>query len=393
VLILYVALKYDYGKKDQGYSFEHYNFFDSLLNMGHDLLYFDFMTLMQERGRHWMNRRLKEVVDAEKPDLLFSVLYRDEIDKRVIRSISEESTTLTLNWFCDDHWRFDDYSRQWAFCFNWIVTTDNNAMTKYALLGYKNAIRSQWGCNHFLYQRLGLPLQYDVTFIGQPHGNRSAAIQALRDCGIDVNVWGNGWNNGRITQEKMIQIFNQSRINLNLSNASVSQGGVQEKEMSHIPSIVAKSLKLLVTEMKARKNTRRLLETMKTFMASIAPHHTRQSGRDDLYVDQIKGRTFEVPGCGGFLLTGKAADLESYFNDGAEVVTFESIQDLIEKVRFYLSHVQQRLSIAEAGYQRTLADHTYARRFSHIFDKIGLTTTLTESLPERKAKIGWVDEV
>ena len=55
--ILYVALKYDYGKLEQGYSFEHHNFYHSLLHMGHDILYFDFMTLMQEHGRESMNRK------------------------------------------------------------------------------------------------------------------------------------------------------------------------------------------------------------------------------------------------------------------------------------------------------------------------------------------------
>lgn len=68
MLILYVALKYDYGKPKQGCSFEHYNFYNTLLHMGHDILYFDFMTLMQKYGRGWINRRLLEIVKTEKPD-------------------------------------------------------------------------------------------------------------------------------------------------------------------------------------------------------------------------------------------------------------------------------------------------------------------------------------
>src|ERR1700745_1700528 len=53
MLILYVALKYDYGKPEQSYSFEHYNFYHSLLHMSHDILYFDFATLIEEHGREW----------------------------------------------------------------------------------------------------------------------------------------------------------------------------------------------------------------------------------------------------------------------------------------------------------------------------------------------------
>ena len=99
--ILYVAMKYDYSSPEQGYSFEHCNFYDVLLHMGHDIVYFDFMTLIPKRGRDWMNRRLLAVVKSEKPELMFRVLYRDELDAAVVCQISENINTITLNWFCD----------------------------------------------------------------------------------------------------------------------------------------------------------------------------------------------------------------------------------------------------------------------------------------------------
>ena len=239
--ILYVATKYDYGKPEQGYSFEHYNFYDALLRMGYDILYFDFVTLMQEHGRDWMNRRLLEVVKAEKPDLMFTVLFKDELKMDAVREISENAGTVTVNWFCDDHWRFNNFSRYWAPSFNWVVTTAQSALPKYAEIGYKNVIKSQWGCNHSLYRKLDLPLKYDVSFVGQPHGNRRGTIQALRKAGVNVNVWGQGWETGRLSQEEMIRVFNQSRINLNLSNASrpigapnVTRGTAIRGGLSHI---------------------------------------------------------------------------------------------------------------------------------------------------------------
>jgi spore maturation protein CgeB len=218
--ILYVAMKYDYGEQSRGYGFEHYNFFDALHHMGHDLLYFDFASLLQQRGHAAMNRRLREVVRTEKPDLLFCVLFRDELDRRIMRGISESGDTVTVNWFCDDHWRFDGFSRHWAPCFNRVVTTAASALPRYAQCGFHHVINSQWACNHYLYRKLDLPLAYDITFVGRPHGNRRAIITALRDAGIQVQTFGPGWENGRVDQEQMIAIFNQSRINLNLANAS-----------------------------------------------------------------------------------------------------------------------------------------------------------------------------
>src|SRR5262245_25900175 len=101
--ILYVAMKYDYGRPEQGFSFEHCNFYDSLVHMGHDILYFDFMGLLKEYGRESMNRRLTEVAKTERPDLMFSVLFKDELDPRTVRALSEERGMTTVNWFCDDH--------------------------------------------------------------------------------------------------------------------------------------------------------------------------------------------------------------------------------------------------------------------------------------------------
>ncbi len=55
--ILYVAMKYDYGRPEQGESFEHWNFYDPLVRMGHAIVYFDFVTLPERQGPGAMNRR------------------------------------------------------------------------------------------------------------------------------------------------------------------------------------------------------------------------------------------------------------------------------------------------------------------------------------------------
>ncbi len=87
---------------------------------------------------------------------------------------------------------------------------------------------------------------------------------------------------------------------------------------------------------------------------------------------QIKGRTFEVPASSGFLLTGEAEDLGTYYDVGEEIVTFHDGDDLVEKVLYYLEHDDERAGIARAGHRRTIADHTYERRFSEIFAAMGL---------------------
>ena len=370
--ILYVAMKYDYGRRNQGPSFEHYNFYDCLLNMGHDILYFDFMTLMQEHGRTWMNNRLMEVAKTEKPDLMFTVLFTDEFDASVLRKVTEDLGIVTINWFCDDHWRFERYSSLWAPCFRWVVTTAESAVSKYAQIGYHNVIKSQWACNTFLYRRMSLPLEYDVTFIGQPYGQRRKVIEQLRNAGIHVRTWGQGWDSGRTSQDEMIRIFNTSRINLNLTAAYGAHAENEQESVSCKRHHLWRLLKHVpfTTARKASSTGCTQIPPQSEFAQPTVPKPAWPAGHT---TEQIKGRNFEVPGTGGFLLTENAAHLEDYYKLGVEVVNFHSTEEMIEKVRYYLAHEEERAGIAEAGYQRTLKDHTYQQRFREIFSQIGLT--------------------
>ncbi|MDE1971514.1 MAG: glycosyltransferase family 1 protein, partial [Patescibacteria group bacterium] len=45
----------------------------------------------------------------------------------------------------------------------------------------------------------------------------------------------------------------------------------------------------------------------------------------------------------------------------------KDVPDLIEKARYYLTHESERARIARAGYERTLREHTYEKRFQELF--------------------------
>ena len=220
--ILYLAQRDDYGNPANGLSFEHFNFYESLSAMGHEVLYFDYPTVLRSVGRTAMNRQLESVVRSQDPDILFGVVRRDLVSKRTMRWISQHTRTHTINWFCDDHWQFDSHARSWTPCFNSVVTTSQAAMSKYLASGLTNVIKSQWGANHTRYTPCkGEPI-YDVTFVGQPYGIRENAIATLRRAGVRVHAWGSGWPAGKLSQDEMIRVFSQSRINLNFADASSS---------------------------------------------------------------------------------------------------------------------------------------------------------------------------
>ena len=82
--------------------------------------------------------------------------------------------------------------------------------------------------------------------------------------------------------------------------------------------------------------------------------------------DDLNMRVFEALACGRFLLTEDVPDLHRHFVDGKHLVTFKTIDEAVDKARYYLEHDDERNAIAEAGYQEFLAGHTYMHRAKEI---------------------------
>ena len=325
--VLYVAMEHDYGDPARGPSFEETNFRSALDGMGHEVIAFDFLAREQGVGRKAMNAELRALAEEVDPDVAFFVLFRDEIAPGTIEAIRAP----TVNWFADDHWRFDDFTRHFAPSFDVSVTTDAESLRKYRALGYDRVLLSQWACNRYAYDRVTHELEHDVTFVGQPHGGREKIVASLEQAGVPVECWGYGWPNGRVDHDEMVRIFASSAINLNLSNSST------------MPWTLRMRVGAVVRGRRPWSPKRR---------------------------SQIKGRTFEVPGSGGFLLTEQVPRLEDYFDIGREIATFASEADLTDQVRYWLAHPDERAAVAEAGYRRVRAEHTYDHRFAEIFAAI-----------------------
>ena len=101
---------------------------------------------------------------------------------------------------------------------------------------------------------------------------------------------------------------------------------------------------------------------------------TRMSGDDPAMqgVTQVKLRDFEVPMSGGFYLVEQAKEYDEFFRAGVEVETWATVEELIDKIRYYLRHDGERRRIAAAGRRRAVAEHTWDKRFSMLFAELGL---------------------
>ncbi len=81
-------------------------------------------------------------------------------------------------------------------------------------------------------------------------------------------------------------------------------------------------------------------------------------------------RIWDVLGCGGFLLTNYQAEIPYYFKEGDDLVCFDSLEDLCEKVGYYLEHEEERKRIAWNGYRKVREKHSYIERIRTILDTV-----------------------
>ena len=323
--VLYCGMKWDYGRREQGWSYEHQNFYITLYHsrLVDSFVHFDYVDLARTRGHKAMCDELLTTCAQLKPDVVFFVFFEVGMDPddRTLSLIGEVCDATVVGWFCDDQYRFHDYTRRKAPYLHACVSTLPPSDTRYVDAGLGDrVIHSSWAANPLYYQKSETPsFVHDVALCGLPHSDRRMIVRLLRDSGIDIFTFGAGWGeNSRVSFAKLLEVLRTSRINLSPSKTAHGLPG------------------------------------------------------------QIKGRNFEVPACGGFLLSGVTDGLEDYFDPVHEMPVYHDNFDLIEKLHLFLSNEELRQEIADRAHARVLKEHTWEHRYRHIFSTIAPRRTVRE---------------
>ena len=287
-------------------SFDLY-FYKPLQKIFSKVIVYDYVKRQTEIGVKGINEEVIELVRKEHPKYILWISAYYEFRESTFEKIRKEGTKV-IGWFSDDEVRFDYYSRWWVPYLDYCVTNNAETVPKYKKLG---GIRVLYGipCTGIAVPRdlSNLKEKYTVSFVGRKFLDREQNINELRKRNISVHVVGRGWGN-YISHEEMIDIFRTSKINLNFSRIG---------------------------------NT-----------------------------TQIKGRVFEICLVGGFLLTEYVPGIEKFFEINREIVCFQNAEEMIEKIIYYLSHDEDRRSIAQAGWKRATSEYTSFHILARVFNEI-----------------------
>lgn len=86
--------------------------------------------------------------------------------------------------------------------------------------------------------------------------------------------------------------------------------------------------------------------------------------------DDVNMRVFEALSTGSLLLTNELPGLSVLFKDGVHLVTYKTLDEAVEKARYYIAHDAERERIAAAGHAEFMARHTYTHRLKTVMEII-----------------------
>jgi glycosyltransferase involved in cell wall biosynthesis len=165
----------------------------------------------------------------------------------------------------------------------------------------------------------------DICFVGNWSSKRQKVIEALLNITGNIVIYGRKWAkknflNSKITKcvkgkyidgFALVTLYNKSRVVLNITNWGFGEG-------------------------------------------------LKRSG--------MNMRILEVPATGVFLLTDGSRDMEAVVTPGKHIAVYESIEDCVNLVKYYLNNAAEREAIAKEGCLHVRTNYTYSDVVNRIID-------------------------
>jgi spore maturation protein CgeB len=372
------------------------NLYQPLVDLGHDVVEFQydlrrtfqnlnpeypgqkaFIDKNRPRVTKELLRQIKTAHVKKPIDLFFSYFYDACVLPEAIDEIKAMGI-ITVNWYCNGSYQLHLVS-EIAPHYDWCLVPEKFRINDYVAMGAR-PIYCQEAANPNIYKPYDLPVEFDVTFVGQAYGERPTYIKYLLDHGIDVRVWGWGWQN--FSPEAVAADNSLMRRAANIGRALLTPAGWQAVRRRLTNLVAAPSEKageeyvervtLPAPILGGILSDEEMIQMYSRSRINIGFSSCGNTHETEERIVQVRLRDFEVPMSGGFYMVEYMEELEEFFGIGKEIVCYTDKDDLVDKIKYYLSHDDEREAIRKAGYERCLRDHTWHKRFETVFQEMEL---------------------
>ncbi|TQR44842.1 CgeB family protein [Paenibacillus popilliae] len=253
-----------------------------------------------------------------------------------VRSIRRMGIPIGV-WFVDDPYAIDN-ALQVAAEYDIIFTIDSGCVPYYERHGCKRVHHLPLGTDTDIFRPFNAHPSYesDICFIGTGYDNRLRMMQQMLkelDPGLHVKLVGHFWDT------------------VNWSGGCIPHLRTKWVNFSETPRYY-NGAKLVLNIHRSEDDT--LIDKNKTG----APGYT------------INNRTFDIAACRRAQIIDYRPDLHMFYEPGEELLCFESPKECAELIHTYLYEDAKRSSIASQGYERTRAEHTFAKRLEHLLSRV-----------------------
>lgn len=219
-----------------------------------------------------------------------------------------------------------------------------------------------------------------VVFVGSPMAFRGHVLRLVAAAGLPLVIFGYGWDQDLTTTKGKLDHLNQiigglykasndlrkyAYVRWRAEGATVFLRSLQRRTAN--PS----SYQVPGAEVRGVISPARLPLSLASAGVCLGFTEVGWIPGDRHIRVQMRARDFEAPMSGACYLVQEAPEHAELYRVGEEIDTWVSIDELVEKTGWYLSHADQARQLGHAGQMRALAEHTWFNRLNKLFLYLG----------------------
>jgi len=211
-----------------------------------------------------------------------------------------------------------------------------------------------------------------IAFVGSKYGARPFYLKELIDAGLKVRIRGNGWD-GNSSNKKKISI-NKTFNNVHLLLKSFHYRWPYKLIISAIMTRFLRSKRVAINykniDVGGEVNLERMVEFYGNNLMSLGVGELRNTYVLKRPLIQYHLRDFECPMIGCAHLVRRCRELEENFSEDKSIIFYDSIDECVDKARFYLSEKHLRITekIGREARILSIKEHTWLNRFNKLFN-------------------------